>query len=109
MYHPSLLYLENRYPSLLYLENRLEKAIKEDHIQLSVLFIKLAERLYDLRYAAGYSHVEEVAHMVQETLAIDVKLANQYLGVEIGEALESAAKQVLKVCKDKSKDKDKDS
>ncbi len=63
------------HPSLLHVQNRLKEAIKEEHIQLSVLFIKLAERLYDLRHTAGYIHLTEVQHMAQETLAIDVKLA----------------------------------
>ncbi|UWW96494.1 MAG: HD domain-containing protein [Candidatus Cardinium sp.] len=99
------------HPSLLCLENRLEKAIKEEQVQLSVLFIKLAERLYDLRHASGYTHLPEVVHMAQETLSIDVNLANKYLDPEIGMALEKAARKALKICKDKSKrqDKDKDS
>ncbi|WP_342265534.1 sodium:solute symporter family transporter [Cardinium endosymbiont of Philonthus spinipes] len=96
------------HPSLLYLENRLQKAVKEDHVQLSVLFIKLAERLYDLRHASGYIYVQEVIHMAQETLAIDVKLANRYLDPEIGAALEAAAKKALKLCKDKDKGRSKD-
>ncbi len=99
------------HPSLLYVQNRLKEAIREDHVQLSVLFIKLAERLYDLRHAAGYTHLQEVTHIVKETLAIDVRLANEYLGPEIGSLLEKAAKQALKACKGKenSKRKDKDS
>ncbi|WP_342265202.1 sodium:solute symporter family transporter [Cardinium endosymbiont of Philonthus spinipes] len=85
------------HPSLLYVQNRLKEAIKEEHIQLSVLFIKLAERLYDLRHAAGYIHPTEVQHMAQETLAIDVKLANTYLGPEIATVLEVAARKALKM------------
>ncbi|WP_419241427.1 hypothetical protein [Cardinium endosymbiont of Nabis limbatus] len=100
------------HPSLLYLENRLQKAIKEDHVQLSVLFIKLAERLYDLRHASGYIHLPEVVHMAQETLSIDVKLANEYLGADIAAELEKAAKNALNISKDKAKgrrkEKDKD-
>ncbi|WP_419241532.1 HD domain-containing protein [Cardinium endosymbiont of Nabis limbatus] len=95
--------------SLLYVQNRLKKAIKEDHIQLSVLFIKLAERLYDLRHAAGYIHLTEVRHMAQETLAIDVQLANQYLDPKIGKALEQAAKQALNLCTNTNQAKDKNS
>ncbi|MGI2257202.1 sodium:solute symporter family transporter [Candidatus Cardinium hertigii] len=87
------------HPSLLYVQNRLEQAIKEEHVQLSVLFIKLAERLYDLRHAAGYIHLSEMLHMAQETLTIDLEIANRYLGPEIGQALEAAAKQALEVCK----------
>ncbi|WP_223245664.1 sodium:solute symporter family transporter [Cardinium endosymbiont of Bemisia tabaci] len=86
------------HPSLLYVQNRLQAAIKEEHVQLSVLFIKLAERLYDLRHAAGYVHLPEVHHMAQETLTIDVQLANKYLNPEIGAALEEAAKAALAIC-----------
>ncbi|MGI2298885.1 sodium:solute symporter family transporter [Candidatus Cardinium hertigii] len=85
-------------PSLLYVQNRLQEAVKEEHVQLSVLFIKLAERLYDLRHAAGYVHLPEVHHMAQETLAIDVQVANKYLNPEIGAALEEAAKAALAIC-----------
>ncbi|CAH2559947.1 sodium:solute symporter family transporter [Cardinium endosymbiont of Oedothorax gibbosus] len=105
------------HPSLLHVKNRLKEAIKEEHVQLSVLFIKLAERLYDLCHAAGYIQLTEVQHMAQETLAIDVQIANTYLGPEIGVVLEEAAKQALEVCKskeeerekEKNKDKDQDS
>ena len=96
------------HPSLLCVQNRLEEAIKEEHVQLSVLFIKLAERLYDLRYAAGYMYLTEVQHMTQEILTIDVQIANAYLGPEIGVALEQAAKRALEVCKNVSKDKNID-
>ncbi len=92
------------HPALLYIQHRLKKAIQEDHVQLSVLFIKLAERLYDLRHAAGYIHLAEVHHMAQETLAIDVKLARAYLGPEIEVALEQAAKQALGISKNASFD-----
>ncbi|MCT4696937.1 sodium:solute symporter family transporter [Candidatus Cardinium sp. TP] len=97
-------------PSLLYVQNRLKEAIKEDHVQLSVLFIKLAERLYDLRHASGYVHLAEVEHMAQETLAIDVQIANSYLGPEIGLALAQAAKQALEMYtrKNKTQHKQKD-
>ncbi|AXI24075.1 Sodium:solute symporter family protein [Cardinium endosymbiont of Sogatella furcifera] len=85
------------HPSLLYVQNRLKEAIKEDHVQLSVLFIKLAERLYDLRHAFGYTLLEEVKYMAYETLIVDVVLAKQYLGSEIAEALSQAAKQALEI------------
>lgn len=83
--------------SLLYVRNRLKEAIKEDHLQLSVLFIKLAERLHDLSNAQGYSILDEVKHMANETLAIDVPLANEYLNSDIADALATAAKKALKV------------
>ncbi|MEF2229116.1 MAG: HD domain-containing protein [Candidatus Cardinium sp.] len=95
------------YPSLIYVQNRLKQAIKEEHVQLSVLFIKLAERLYDLRHAAGYIHLTEVQHMTQETLAIDMQIANAYLDPEIGAALEKAAKQALQIINTKQEEKNK--
>ncbi|UWW96553.1 MAG: hypothetical protein NMK33_03785 [Candidatus Cardinium sp.] len=82
----------------------MKEALKEDHIQLSVLFIKLAERLYDLRHAAGYIHLTEVHHMAQETLAIDVQLAHTYLDPAIRKALEKAAKQALALINTKKKE-----
>ncbi|MGI2261746.1 hypothetical protein ACRRVA_00225 [Candidatus Cardinium hertigii] len=63
-----------------------------------MLFIKLAERLYDLRHAADYIHATEVVHMAQETLAIDVQIAYTYLDPAIGHTLKEAAQQALKVC-----------
>lgn len=90
-------------PSLLYVQNRLEKAIKEEHVQLSVLLIKLAERLYDLRHAAGYIDLREVEHMAQETCTIDLQIANQYLGTEIAKELEVTAKEALELCKNRNK------
>ncbi|UWW97096.1 MAG: hypothetical protein NMK33_00820 [Candidatus Cardinium sp.] len=42
--------------------------------------------------------------MAQETLAIDVQIANKYLGPEIGVALEQAANQALKVINNKKKE-----
>ncbi|WP_419241696.1 sodium:solute symporter family transporter [Cardinium endosymbiont of Nabis limbatus] len=92
------------HPSLLYVQNRLKEAIREEHIQLSVLFIKLAERLYDLRHAAGYAYLPEVAHMARETLAIDVPIAHTYLDPAIGAALEEAAKAALELCKSRAQD-----
>ncbi|MGI2262245.1 sodium:solute symporter family transporter [Candidatus Cardinium hertigii] len=86
-----------KHPSLLYVQHRLAQAIKEEHLHLSVLFIKLAERLYDLRHAAGYIYLTEMKHMAQETLNIDVQIANIYLDPAIGQALEKAAKEALEL------------
>ncbi|MGI2299003.1 HD domain-containing protein [Candidatus Cardinium hertigii] len=93
------------HPSLLYVKNRLKQSIQEDHVQLSVLFIKLAERLYDLRQSESYINTKEVQHMAQETLAIDIKIAYTYLEPEIAQALEEAAKQALEVCKNRGRNK----
>ncbi|MDN5246840.1 MAG: hypothetical protein QWI37_01145 [Candidatus Cardinium sp.] len=42
--------------------------------------------------------------MAQETLAIDVQIANNYLGPEIGIALEKAAKEALEFVNTKKKE-----
>lgn len=86
------------HPSLRCVTNRLQKALKKDHIPLAVLLIKLAERLYDLRHAAGYPDLSVPYHMAQETLAIDVALANKYLEPSISASIEAAASAVLEFC-----------
>lgn len=53
-----------------------------------MLFIKLAERIYDPSHTSGYIYLREVRHMAHETFAIDVKLVNLYLGPEIEAALD---------------------
>ncbi|WP_123662627.1 sodium:solute symporter family transporter [Candidatus Cardinium hertigii] len=82
--------------SLLYVTNRFKEAINQDH--LSVLYIKLAERLYDLRYAKNYNNLEAVRQMAKETLTVDIELAKKYLESEIAKELETAAKQALAFC-----------
>ncbi|WP_243018209.1 sodium:solute symporter family transporter [Candidatus Cardinium hertigii] len=93
------------HPSLLYVRNRFKEAIKKDHIQLSVLFIKLAERLYDLRHAAGYIMLEEIKYMANEALTVDVKLAEKYLAPNIAAALATAAQEALKAYHEKKIDR----
>ncbi|WP_339043789.1 HD domain-containing protein [Cardinium endosymbiont of Tipula unca] len=98
----SVLSVDNRKDlseSVLFVENRLKEAVAQD--KLSVLYIKLAERLYDLRNAAGYTNKEEVKSMAKETLSIDIELAKKYLSdePEIANALEAAAKDTLETCK----------
>ncbi|WP_338140438.1 HD domain-containing protein, partial [Candidatus Cardinium hertigii] len=85
--------------SLLYVTNRFKEAINQDH--LSVLYIKLAERLYDLRHAEGYTKLEEVKYMAKETLTVDIELAKNYLEPEIAADLEIAARKALEICKEK--------
>ena len=82
--------------SLFHIENRLKTAIQQSH--LSVLYIKLAERLYDLGNAAGYAHIETVKAMAKETLMVDIGLASAYLAPEIAIDLEVAAKKALTHC-----------
>ena len=82
--------------SLFHIGNRLQSAIQQSH--LSVLYIKLAERLYDLRNAAGYAHIETVKHMAKETLTVDIGLAREYLAHEIAVDLHEAATKALEYC-----------
>ncbi|GBN07045.1 hypothetical protein AVEN_158475-1 [Araneus ventricosus] len=72
-------------------------ARKRSKKKLSVLFMKPAERLYDLRHALGYTTLEEIKYMAHETLTVDVELAEQYFGPEIAAALATAAGQALKI------------
>ncbi|WP_339044771.1 sodium:solute symporter family transporter [Cardinium endosymbiont of Tipula unca] len=87
--------------SILYVDNRFQDLITEE--QLSILYIKLAERLYDLRNAAEYTNKEEVKSMAKEALSIDIELAKKYLKdePEIVHALENTAKDALEICKKK--------
>jgi len=84
-------------PCGLYVGNRLKRVINRE--QLFVPCIKFAERLYDLRHAKDYVSLEEVKHMAQETLTIDVELGKKYLNANIVEELVEAATQALQVCK----------
>ncbi|CCM10549.1 membrane protein of unknown function [Cardinium endosymbiont cEper1 of Encarsia pergandiella] len=84
-------------PSGLYVGNRLKRVMNRE--QLFVPCIKFAERLYDLRHAKDYASLEEVKHMVQETLTIDMELGKKYLHANIVEELVEAANQALEACK----------
>lgn len=86
--------------SELYVGNRFKQAVSEE--QLSVLYIKLAERLYDLQHATGYINQEEVKFMIKETLTVDIELAKQYLDADIAVALETAALHAQKICQEKT-------
>ncbi|MGI2257007.1 hypothetical protein ACRRVD_00225 [Candidatus Cardinium hertigii] len=84
-------------PCGLYIGNRLKRVINTE--QLFVPCIKFAERLYDLRHAKDYISLEEVKHMAQETLTIDIELGKKYLNANIVEELVEAANQALQACK----------
>ncbi|TSJ80766.1 MAG: hypothetical protein NMK33_04935 [Candidatus Cardinium sp.] len=86
-------------PCGLYIGNALKQVINRE--QLFVLCIKLAERLYDLRHAESYTHLDELKYMAQETLTIDIELAKKYLNAKIVEALANAAEQALQICEKK--------
>ena len=83
-------------PCGLYVGNRLKRIINRE--QLFILCIKFAERLYDLRHAKDYIHLEEVKYMARETLTIDIELGKKYLNAKIVEELVEAANQALQVC-----------
>lgn len=86
-------------PCGLYIGNDLKQVINRE--QLFVLCIKLAERLYDLRHAQSYTHLDELKYMAQETLTVDIELAKKYLNTKVVEALANAAEQALQVCEKK--------
>ncbi|TDG94184.1 sodium:solute symporter family transporter [Cardinium endosymbiont of Culicoides punctatus] len=81
--------------SMLYIDNRFKDAVNDD--QRVVLYVKLAERLYDLEHAAGYSNKSEILSMARETFAIDILLAQKYLSMEpeIAKALGDVAHNVI--------------
>lgn len=83
-------------PCGLYIGNAFKQVINRE--QLFILCIKLAERLYDLRHAKNYTHLDELKCMAQETLTIDIELAKKYLNTKIVEALATAAAQAMQIC-----------
>lgn len=82
--------------ALLQTNNYSHTAVNQEH--LAVLYIKLAERLYDLRHAAGYTHLEVVKTIAEETLLLDLTLANCYPEPAIVQALKGAAKEAVDFC-----------
>ncbi|MGI2261792.1 HD domain-containing protein [Candidatus Cardinium hertigii] len=94
----SIISIQNRKdlePSGLSIDNQRKKIVNQD--QLFILCIKLAERLYDLRQAYGYTHKVHVSNMAKETLTVDICLAKKYLDNDIVEALERAAQDALRI------------
>ncbi len=83
-------------PCGLYVGNRLKRIINRE--QLFVLCVKFAERLYDLRHAKDYIHLEEVKNMARETLTVDIELGKKYLNARIVEQLVEAANKALQFC-----------
>lgn len=86
-------------PCGLYIGNSFKQIINRE--QLFVLCIKLAERLYDLRHAKSYTHLDALKYMAEETLKIDIELAKKYLNTKIVEELANAAEQALQICEKK--------
>ncbi|MDD9139509.1 MAG: HD domain-containing protein, partial [Candidatus Cardinium sp.] len=83
--------------SLLAIPNRLKESLQKWH--LSVLYVKLAERLYDLKHASGYKDPSIVQAMAKESLTIDVELAKRYREPGMAILLEQAAKEALLISK----------
>ncbi|AWN81358.1 High-affinity proline transporter PutP [Candidatus Cardinium hertigii] len=79
--------------SLLAITNRLKESLQKEHI--SVLYVKLAERLYDLKQASGYKDPAVVQAMAKESLTIDVELAQRYGEPGMAILLKQAAEEVL--------------
>ncbi|AWN81636.1 sodium:solute symporter family transporter [Candidatus Cardinium hertigii] len=79
--------------SLLAITNRLKESLQKEHI--SVLYVKLAERLYDLKQASGYKDPTIVQAMAKESLTIDVELAQRYGEPGMAILLKQAAEEVL--------------
>ncbi|AWN81834.1 hypothetical protein DK880_00513 [Candidatus Cardinium hertigii] len=83
--------------SLLAIANRLKESLQKEHI--SVLYVKLAERLYDLKHASGYKDPAVVQAMAKESLTIDVELAQRYGEPGMAILLKQAAEEALLINK----------
>ncbi|AWN82304.1 High-affinity proline transporter PutP [Candidatus Cardinium hertigii] len=83
--------------SLLAIPNRLKESLKKWH--LSVLYVKLAERLYDLKHASGYKDPAIIQAMAKESLTIDVELAQRCREPGMAILLKQAAEEVLLINK----------
>ncbi|AWN81356.1 Sodium/glucose cotransporter [Candidatus Cardinium hertigii] len=79
--------------SLLAIVNRFKESLQKEHI--SVLYVKLAERLYDLKHAFGYKDPAVVQAMAKESLTIDVELAQRYGEPGMAILLKQAAEEAL--------------
>ncbi|MDD9139658.1 MAG: HD domain-containing protein [Candidatus Cardinium sp.] len=83
--------------SLLAIANRFKESLQKEHI--SVLYVKLAERLYDLKHASGYKDPVVVQAMAKESLTIDVELAQRYGEPGMAILLKQAAEETLLINK----------
>ncbi|AWN81776.1 High-affinity proline transporter PutP [Candidatus Cardinium hertigii] len=79
--------------SLLAITNRLKESLQKEYF--SVLYVKLAERLYDLKHASGYKDPTIVQAMAKESLTIDVELAQRYGEPGMAILLKQAAEEAL--------------
>ncbi|WP_162534178.1 sodium:solute symporter family transporter [Candidatus Cardinium hertigii] len=83
--------------SLLAIANRFKESLQKEHI--SVLYVKLAERLYDLKHASGYKDPAIIQAMAKESLTIDVELAQRCREPGMAILLKQAAEEVLLINK----------
>ncbi|AWN81457.1 HD domain-containing protein [Candidatus Cardinium hertigii] len=79
--------------SLLAIANRFKESLQKEYF--SVLYVKLAERLYDLKHASGYKDPTVVQAMAKESLTIDVELAQCYGEPGMAILLKQAAEEAL--------------
>ncbi|AWN81639.1 sodium:solute symporter family transporter [Candidatus Cardinium hertigii] len=79
--------------SLLAIANRFKESLQKEYF--SVLYVKLAERLYDLKHASGYKDPTIVQAMAKESLTIDVELAQRYGEPGMAILLKHAAEEAL--------------
>ncbi|AWN82074.1 High-affinity proline transporter PutP [Candidatus Cardinium hertigii] len=83
--------------SLLAIANRFKESLQKEYF--SVLYVKLAERLYDLKHASGYKDPTVVQAMAKESLTIDVELAQRYGEPGMAILLKQAAEEALLINK----------
>ncbi|MDD9139499.1 MAG: HD domain-containing protein [Candidatus Cardinium sp.] len=83
--------------SLLAIANRFKESLQKEYF--SVLYVKLAERLYDLKHASGYKDPAIVQAMAKESLTIDVELAQRYGEPGMAILLKQAAEEALLINK----------
>ncbi|HLP34921.1 MAG TPA: hypothetical protein VK133_02930 [Amoebophilaceae bacterium] len=88
---------QNKSDAVLYMGNRLEESVRKENV--SVLYVKISERLYDLEQAEGYANKEALVYMAKETLRVDVPLVQKVCFEEpdVAKALEAAAKRALAI------------
>ncbi|MDD9139878.1 MAG: HD domain-containing protein [Candidatus Cardinium sp.] len=79
--------------SLLAIANRFKESLQKEYF--SVLYVKLAERLYDLKHASGYKDPAVVQAMAKESLTIDVELAQRYGEPGMAILLKQAAEEAV--------------
>jgi (p)ppGpp synthase/HD superfamily hydrolase len=81
-----------------YVKKRYDNLISQR--QPCAIYIKLAERLYDLEHATGYANKSEVLAMARETLSVDVYMAKEHFAkTDIATKLKATAKAALEMAR----------